>query len=192
MKKLLILVLLFSACSTTEDSPEQKWINSVYEQGWYQATGGSATDSPLRFQYDGSFIASITPFPSISDMPEQVTKLILDQVNEDGTYAYYRFTYKFNNENLTLYYGIFHGHLRSTEEPGIFWADKIFNTTPSLDASLSDKRAWLLKVFAKDNFTHSGYALALKKSSRSTTIENNIPNNSNDPTSDNASGTINN
>ena len=203
MKKLLILLLLFSACSTTEDSPEQKWINSVYEQGWYWPLIGdryTPSNDLVPFTSTGSFVGSFTPWsdngsPRI-DLPKQSEiTFTLDEVNEDNTYAYYRFTYKFENENLTLYQGVFHGHLTTTKEHGIFWALINLTDPPALGEN-ADIRAWLLETYSKDNFSHrGGSTLGLKKrgrttTSKSTTVENNIPNNSNDPTSANTSGTI--
>ena len=197
MKKLLIILLFFSACSITELSPEsQKWIASVYNQGWYwplKDNQDKPSDDLVLFQSDGSFVAGFTPWDNTRpDMPIQHdTKYILDEVNEDSTHAYYRFTYRFNGENLTLYFNIFHGYLITTGEPGIFWARlKDGNEPPASEFSNNDKRAWLLETFAKNNFDHNGYTLGLKKSSRSTTVENNMPNDSNAPTSDNTSGTM--
>ena len=203
MKKLLILVLLISACSTTPDIVSQAWVDSVYNQGWYWPKPSSdpieVSDYLVPFTSTGSFMAGFTPLSDRSDLPRQEVIYILDEVNENNTYAYYRLTYRFNGENLTLYHGVFHGHLATTGEHGIFWADlknrKTLNP-PIESASNNDKRAWLLETFTKNNASpHDGYALALKKSSRSTTsksttVENYIPNNSNAPTSANTSGTI--
>ena len=205
MKKLLILLLLFSACSTTEDSPEQKWINSVYEQGWYWPAILSDPNDPPRasnkevpFESDGSFVAgSFTPWnPDRTDLPVQgKTTFILDEVL-NNTYAYYRFTYKFNGENLTLYQGLFHGTLDKTGEPIVAWAYlKAGNEPPDSGASKAVLKAWLLETYSKGNFGNTGNALGLKKRGRtttgkSTTVENYIPNNSNAPTSANTSGTI--
>ena len=182
MKKLLILLLLFSACSTTQDIVSQAWVDSVYNQGWYIARDGVATDYPLRFTSNGSFEGYFGPL----DMPTQEVVYILDEVVWDDSYAYYSFNYRFNGENLTLYYRIFHGHLNSTGEPGLFWAMTYSDDPPPLE--LSEQKAWLLKTFAKGNYFNSGHALALKKrgrttTSKSTTVENNIPNNSNFPRS---------
>ncbi len=200
MKKLLIILLFFSACSITDLSPEsQKWIASVYNQGWYWPLKDNQ-DKPsghlVPFQSDGSFVGEFTPWTDKSgnsrlDMPIQYnTKYILDEVNEDSTHAYYRFTYRFNGENLTLYQGVFHGYLNTTKEPGIFWASLINRIDPPDPGNNADIRAWLLGTYAKDNFGTEGSSLGLKKSSRSTTVENNTPNDSNAPTSDNTSGTM--
>ena len=189
MKKLLILVLLFSACSVTEDTDKQKWIDSVYDQGWYWASNSG----PVPFLSNGSFEASFLPWDkTLPDMPIRRVIYVLDEVNEDSTYAYYRFTYHFNGENLILYYGILHGVLDSTGEPGIFWACVKNITEPSPSDSDSVKKAWLLKTFAKGNFSnHINNTLGLKKSSRTSTIENNTPRDFNAPRSkDNYSGTI--
>ena len=198
MKKLIIILLLFSACSITDLSPEsQKWIASVYNQGWHWPVLLSdpieASNDPVPFQSDGSFVAGFTPWDNTRpDMPIQYnTKYILDEVNEDSTHAYYRFTYRFNGENLTLYFNIFHGYLTTTKEPGIFWARlKDGNEPPASGFSNNDKRAWLLETFAKGNFDHNGYTLGLKKSRRSITSEDSASYSSNAPTSDNTSGTM--
>ena len=199
MKKLLILLLLFSACSTTEDSPEQKWIDSVYNQGWYTPD----SDHFVPFQPNGSITMEFFPWKVWNDddreyyalecLPLQNnTKYTLDEVIND-THAYYRFNYMFKGENLTLYYEMFHGYLDATGESGIFWAvPSNYEHPPIKPAPDNERKEWLIKTFAKGNFSTRGYALGLKKSSRSTTVENNIPNNSNAPTSDNASGAINN
>ena len=196
MKKLIIILLLFSACSITDLSPEsQKWIASVYNQGWYWPVLLSdpieASNDPVLFQSDGSFVVgTFTPWNGREgDLPLQYnTKLILDEVLHSSE-AYYRFTYRFNGENLTLYYDIFHGYLNTTREPGIFWGSKEHLTPPSSTSSAVLK-AWLLATYSKDVFAHRGYALGLKKSRRSTTSEDNTPNDSNAPTSANASGTM--
>ena len=185
MKKLLILLLLFSACSTTEDSPEQKWVDSVYNQGWFwplMRDHNLPSDYPVSFTSEGSFIAGFCP----SGMVRQEVVYILDEAVWDDSYAYYSFNYRFNGENLTLYYRIFHGHLNSTGEPGIFWAMTYSDDAPPLE--LSKQKTWLLKTFAKGNFFNTGHTLGLKKrgratTSKSTTSENSTPNNSNFPRS---------
>lgn len=194
MKKLLLLLplLLFSSCSAGKDSAE-KWINSVYDQGWYWSYDGLPSDEPVPFQPDGSFIGSFTPCSDRPDLPKQDnTMYVLDEVVGNNTHAYYRFNYQFNGENLTLYYGIFHGFLDTTREPGIFWSYVKNDYLPSESALDSEKKAGLLKTFAKDNFDNSrGSALGLKKRGRSTISESNTPNDSNSPTLDNTSlGTI--
>ena len=202
MKKLLILVLLFGSCSAAPDIVSQAWVDSVYNQGWYwpDISGNPApgdppkvSNTPVPFTSTGSFMAGFCP----SGMVRQDGMFTLDEVNEDNTYAYYRFTYKFNNENLTLYQGVFHGYLNDTTIPGIFWANLKVKNPPDSSATDADKRAWLVETYTKDNFGNSGHALGLKKRGRtttgkSTTVENYIPNNSNAPTSANTSGTINN
>ena len=195
MKKLIIILLLFSACSITDLSPEsQKWIASVYNQGWHwpsQAVPNTLSGKLVPFQSDGSFVVgTFTPWNGREgDLPLQYnTKLILDEVLHSSE-AYYRFTYRFNGENLTLYYDIFHGYLNTTREPGIFWGSKEHLTPPSSTSSAVLK-AWLLATYSKDVFAHRGYALGLKKSRRSITSEDSASYSSNAPTSDNTSGTM--
>jgi hypothetical protein len=195
MKKLLIILLFFSACSITDLSPEsQKWIASIYNQGWYwpsQAVPNTPSGKLVPFQSDGSFVVgTFTPWNGREgDLPLQYnTKLILDEVLHSSE-AYYRFTYRFNGENLTLYYDIFHGYLNTTREPGIFWGSKEHLTPPSSTSSAVLK-AWLLATYSKDVFAHRGYALGLKKSRRSITSEDSASYSSNAPTSDNTSGTM--
>ena len=196
MKKLLIILLFFSACSITDLSPEsQKWIASIYNQGWYwplKVNQDKPSDDLVPFQSDGSLVAGFTPWDNTRpDMPIQYnTKYILDEVNEDSTHAYYRFTYRFNGENLTLYYDIFHGYLNTTREPGIFWASLMNRIEPPALGNNADIRAWLLETFAKGNFGNEGSSLGLKKSRRSITSEDSASYSSNAPTSDNTSGTI--
>ena len=175
MKKLLILLLLFSACSTTEDSPEQKWINSVYEQGWYIPN----SDKFVPFQPNGSITMDFLPWDyTIECLPVQYyTKYSLDEVIND-THAYYRFNYMFKGENLTLYYEMFRGSLDATGESGIFWATpSTYESPPIKPAPDNERKEWLTKTFAKGNFGNTGGAFGLKKSSRTSTIENNTPNN---------------
>ena len=184
MKKLLILLLLFSACSTTEDSPEQKWINSVYNQGWYIPN----LDKFVPFQPNGSITMEFFPWKVWNDddkvyyalecLPLQNnTKYTLDEVIHD-THAYYLFNYMFKGENLTLYYEMFRGSLDATGESGIFWATpSTYESPPIKPAPDNERKEWLLKTFAKGNFGNTGGAFGLKKSSRTSTIENNTPNN---------------
>ena len=190
MKKLLILVLLFGSCSAAPDIVSQAWVDSVYNQGWYWPKPSSdpieVSDYLVPFTSTGSFMAGFCP----SGMVRQDGMFTLDEVNEDNTYAYYRFTYKFNNENLTLYQGVFHGYLNDTTIPGIFWANLKVKNPPDSSATDADKRAWLVETYTKDNFDTSGHALGLKKRGRSTMSENSAPNDSNTPTSANTSGTI--
>ena len=185
MKKLLIVLLFFSACSTQDKNPDtdkQKWIDSVYNQGWYWPNnGGTASDTPVPFTSEGSFIAGFTPWFGRDDLPKQGVRYILDEAVWDDSYAYYSFNYRFNGENLTLYYRIFHAHLNTTGEPGLFWAMTYSDDAPPLE--LSEQKAWLLKTFAKGNFFHSGYTLGLKKRGRATMSENSAPRDFNAPRS---------
>ena len=178
MKKLLILLLLFSACST-QDVNKENWINSVYNQGWFWPSiydHNLPSSERVPFTSEGSFIASFTPWFGRDDLPEQGVRYILDEAVWDDSYAYYSFNYRFNGENLTLYYRIFHAHLNTTGEPGLFWAMTYSDDAPPLE--LSEQKAWLLKTFAKGNFFHSGHTLGLKKRDRATTSKSTISENS--------------
>lgn len=158
MKKILyiLFIITFVSCTNTEDANRQAFIKQLTQGTWFLpdlTTPNIASTTPIVFNTDGSFTYDFVDLNDIT-IP---TLFSLDIIGHD-TFAFYRFTYAFEGEDLQLFIGV--GIGLNTESQKTVVYQSTFEETPprpGTGTSSEDIQNWYKTLYQESNIiTHRG------------------------------------